>query len=68
MTREDAAEGAAEFRATVQRRRTVRDFSADPVPYELVRDAVAGGPGVSRSFGSVQATAATAPSGANLQP
>lgn len=38
----------------MEQRRTVRDFSPDPVPFELIQDAVA--------------TAATAPSGANLQP
>ncbi len=38
----------------MQRRRTVRDFSAEPVPFEIIREAVA--------------TAASAPSGANLQP
>jgi hypothetical protein len=35
-------------------RRTIREFSARPVPFEPIRNAVA--------------TAATAPSGANLQP
>jgi len=43
-----------DFLAHMQTRRTVRDFSADPVPFELIRNAVA--------------TAATAPSGANQQP
>jgi len=42
------------FLATMQTRRTVRDFSTDPVPFELVQNAIA--------------TAATAPSGANQQP
>jgi iodotyrosine deiodinase len=42
------------FLATMGTRRTVRDFSDRPVPFELVANAVA--------------TAATAPSGANLQP
>ncbi len=54
VARADAAKVAARFRATMQRRRTVRDFSPDPVPFDVVRDAVA--------------AAATAPSGANLQP
>jgi iodotyrosine deiodinase len=40
--------------ALARSRRTVRDLSDRPVPFELVRNAVA--------------TAATAPSGANLQP
>jgi Nitroreductase family len=39
---------------TMRTRRTVRDISDRPVPFELVRNAVA--------------TAATAPGGANLQP
>jgi len=45
---------AAEFRALMQRRRTVRDFSSRPVPREVIEDAVM--------------TAAGAPSGANQQP
>jgi nitroreductase len=42
------------FLATMRLRRTVRDYSTEPVPYELIENAVA--------------TAATAPSGANQQP
>jgi nitroreductase len=42
------------FLEAMRTRRTVRDLSDRPVPFELVRNAVA--------------TAATAPSGANLQP
>lgn len=42
------------FLATMGRRRTVRHFSPEPVPYELVENAVA--------------TAGTAPSGAHQQP
>jgi nitroreductase len=38
----------------MQRRRTVRDFTSEPVPYELIENAIA--------------TAAAAPSGANQQP
>ena len=45
---------AAEFRAELSRRRTVRDFSDKPVPRELIE--------------SCLAAAGTAPSGANLQP
>jgi iodotyrosine deiodinase len=45
---------AREFRALMQRRRTVRDFSNRPVPRQLIEDAVM--------------TAAGAPSGANQQP
>ena len=44
----------AVFHATMGSRRTVRDFAADPVPAELIAQAIR--------------TAATAPSGANLQP
>lgn len=43
-----------EFLASMQTRRTVRDFSGEPVPFELIQNAIA--------------TAATAPSGANQQP
>jgi iodotyrosine deiodinase len=43
-----------EFLARMQTRRTVRDFSCAPVPFELIENAIA--------------TAATAPSGANQQP
>lgn len=42
------------FLATMRRRRSVRHFSPDPVPIELIANAVA--------------AAGTAPSGANLQP
>lgn len=45
---------AADFRALMQRRRTVRDFSSRPVPRKVIEDAVM--------------TAAGAPSGANQQP
>jgi nitroreductase len=45
---------ARDFRAKMNRRRTVRDFSDRPVPRELIEHAVM--------------TAATAPSGANQQP
>lgn len=43
-----------DFLARMQTRRTVRDFSTEPVPFELIANAVA--------------TAGTAPSGANQQP
>ena len=43
-----------EFLAQMRQRRTVRQFSTDPVPYELIENAIA--------------TAGTAPSGANQQP
>ncbi|MGW4027929.1 nitroreductase family protein [Streptomyces sp. NPDC004838] len=45
---------AAELRVRMDERRTVRQFSADPVPLQAVRDAIA--------------CAATAPSGAHQQP
>lgn len=45
---------ASAFRAMMDRRRTVRDFSSRPVPRALIEDCVM--------------TAATAPSGANQQP
>jgi nitroreductase len=43
-----------EFLAQMRRRRTVRQFSTEPVPYELIENAIA--------------VAGTAPSGANQQP
>lgn len=43
-----------EFHGRMQGRRSLRDFSSEPVPYELIEKAVA--------------VAATAPSGANQQP
>jgi nitroreductase len=45
---------SAEFRSEMQRRRTVRYFSDRPVPREIIEDCLL--------------TAASAPSGANLQP
>ncbi len=45
---------SAEFLASLSTRRTVRDFSGDPVPFDLVRNAIR--------------VAASAPSGANRQP
>jgi iodotyrosine deiodinase len=52
----EAAQLAASraFHESMRRRRTVRHYSTEPVPWELVENAVA--------------TAATAPSGANQQP
>lgn len=50
----DMLERARHFRALMERRRTVRDFSPRPVPRSLIEDCVM--------------TAATAPSGANQQP
>jgi iodotyrosine deiodinase len=51
---DDQRARSAEFLAQMRTRRTVRDFSTDPVPYELIENAIA--------------AAATAPSGANQQP
>jgi iodotyrosine deiodinase len=51
---EQALARSRAFLAVMHPRRTIRDFSDRPVPFELIRNAVA--------------TAATAPSGANLQP
>ncbi|MGI8699412.1 MAG: nitroreductase family protein [Mycobacteriales bacterium] len=56
-TRPDPAQAlqtSRDFLAAMSRRRTVREFSTEPVPFELVENAVA--------------TAATAPSGAHQQP
>ncbi len=52
-----AEEGLARsraFLASMRKRRTVRDYSPEPVPFELIQNAIA--------------TAASAPSGANQQP
>lgn len=49
-----ALRASRDFLATMSRRRTVREFSSEAVPFELVSNAVA--------------TAATAPSGAHQQP
>ncbi|MFJ6936495.1 nitroreductase family protein [Streptomyces sp. NPDC101132] len=54
MPRAESVAEAARLRARMDERRTVRQFSADPVPDEVVRDAIA--------------CAATAPSGAHQQP
>lgn len=51
---EETARRAAEFYARMDRRRSVRDFSGDPVPRELIETAIR--------------TASTAPSGAHRQP
>ncbi|MER7760938.1 nitroreductase family protein [Streptomyces sp. NPDC097619] len=54
MPGEESLARAADLRLRMDGRRTVRSFSADPVPEQVVRDAVA--------------CAATAPSGAHQQP
>ena len=53
-TRGEAAVDQARFAELMARRRTVREFSTEPVPFELVETAIA--------------VAATAPSGAHVQP
>jgi iodotyrosine deiodinase len=50
----DARAASRRFLEAMSSRRSIRDFSPDPVPYELVRNAIA--------------TANAAPSGANRQP
>lgn len=54
MPAQESLARAAELRERMDERRTVRHFSADPVPEQVVRDAIA--------------CAATAPSGAHQQP
>ncbi|MFN2453610.1 MAG: nitroreductase family protein [Pyrinomonadaceae bacterium] len=54
LSPEDQKSRAESFYQLMQRRRTVRDFSPEPVPFNLIERAIA--------------TAATAPSGANMQP
>ena len=51
---EDAIERSREFLELMRSRRSVRFFSSEPVPYELIRNAIE--------------VAGTAPSGANQQP
>lgn len=50
----DALERSRDFLALMRRRRSIRQFSDEPVPVELIENAIA--------------TAGTAPSGANQQP
>jgi iodotyrosine deiodinase len=54
LSDEDALARSREFLARVSERRSVRQFSAEPVPHELIENAIR--------------TAGTAPSGANQQP
>src|SRR5271156_5329603 len=51
---EEQASAVDQFFETMQSRRTVRNFSSDPVPFHLIETAIR--------------AAATAPSGANQQP
>src|SRR5881394_1860147 len=54
LSDEEALRRSREFLAHVAERRSVRQFSAEPVPWELIENALR--------------TAGTAPSGANQQP
>ena len=54
MPAEESIHRSAAFRDMLRKRRTVRAFSSDPVPIEIIQNAIA--------------TAGTAPSGANQQP
>lgn len=54
LSMEEQLKNSREFLNRMTKRRTVRDFSTQPVPFELIENAVV--------------TAATAPSGANQQP
>lgn len=54
LSRDDSVAAARAFLETLRLRRTVREFSGDPVPHEAIELAIA--------------AAASAPSGANLQP
>jgi iodotyrosine deiodinase len=54
LTADEARRRSEEFLSRIAKRRTVRDFSDEPVSWDLVRDAIR--------------AAATAPSGANRQP
>jgi iodotyrosine deiodinase len=54
VDKETQAARSKAFLKEMERRRTVREFSSEPVPVELIENAIR--------------TAATAPSGANLQP
>ncbi len=54
LTVEKSLKRSSEFLATMRKRRSIRRFSSEPVPFELIENAIA--------------TAGTAPSGANQQP
>ena len=54
LSPEEQQQNSDNFLARMKTRRTVRDYSSKPVPFELIQNAIA--------------TAGTAPSGANQQP
>ena len=54
LSSEEQKNRSDEFYELMNRRRTVRDYSDEPVPFELIEKAIK--------------TAGTAPSGANMQP
>lgn len=54
LTPQEQLKNSSQFLQQMKTRRTVRDYSPQPVPYELIENAIA--------------TAASAPSGANQQP
>jgi nitroreductase len=54
LSREEQRQRSADFLNSMKRRRTVREYSTEDVPFELIQNAIA--------------TAGTAPSGANQQP
>lgn len=54
LSPEEQKRRAVEFYEMLNRRRTVRDFSSEPVPFEIIEKAIQ--------------AAGTAPSGANMQP
>ena len=54
MSEDEQLTASRHFLATMAKRRTIRDYSSDPVPYELIENAIR--------------AASLAPSGANQQP
>jgi nitroreductase len=54
LTRDEQMQRSRDFLDSMKRRRTVRDYATEAVPFELIRNAIA--------------TAGSAPSGANQQP
>ena len=54
MSEDEQSTASRQFLATMAKRRTIRDYSSEPVPYELIENAIR--------------AASLAPSGANQQP